>query len=61
MKAMAGRRTDFDDLVRLIEMLGAKSAAEVFAVVEGVLGSQALPDQGRMAIEAAVQAAQPER
>lgn len=61
MKAMAGRRTDFDDLVRLIEMLGAQSAPEAFAIIEGVLGSDTLPDHGRMAIEAAVQTAQTER
>ena len=60
MKAMASRRTDFEDLVRLIEMLGAESAPEVFAIVEGVLGSAELPDHGRLAIEAAVQAAQRE-
>ena len=58
MKAMAGRRTDFDDLVRLIELVGAASAADVLAIVERVLGSQALPDRGRMIIEAAVQSAQ---
>ncbi len=58
MKAMAGRRTDFDDLVRLIELVGAASASEVLAIVEGVLGGRALPDRGRMVIEAAVQAAQ---
>ena len=61
MKAMAGRRTDFDDLVRLIELVGAASAAEVLAIVERVLGSQVLSDRGRMAIEAAVQTAQLER
>ena len=45
----------------LVEMLGAESAAEVLAIVERVLGSETLPDHGRMAIEAAVQAAQTER
>ncbi|WP_423923224.1 hypothetical protein [Candidatus Poriferisodalis sp.] len=35
----------------LIEVVGASSAPDVLAIVEGVLGSQTLPDQGRKVIE----------
>ena len=52
MKVRAARRTDLADIEMLIGLLDLASSDEVFHVVESVYPDEAVPERGRIAVEA---------